>query len=57
MRMIVEGVMQQYRAVTDSRNQEITMMHGERELLKQAERELHSIINGIKGVQVQSPIK
>ncbi len=50
MRMIVEGVMQQYRAVTDSRNQEINMMQGERELLKKAERELHSIINGIKGV-------
>ena len=57
MRMIVEGVMQQYRAVTDSRNQEINMMQGERGLLREAERELYSIINGIKGVQVQSPVK
>jgi hypothetical protein len=50
MRMIVEGVMQQYRAVTDTRNQEINMIQGERELLREAERELHIIVNGIKGV-------
>ena len=57
MRMIVEGVIEQYRAVTDTRNKEINMIQEERGILKEAENELHKIINGINGVQVQSPIK